>query len=84
MSIHKPRLNRAEEAAHMDCLRQLRAEGIDVEIPEELEERARRLDIIMASPPASTVGRVWGYDPAPQNQFGIRSARGRITKIRTD
>jgi hypothetical protein len=39
----KRRLSRLEEATHRDYLRQLQAEGIDVEIP----ENSRALDIVL-------------------------------------
>jgi hypothetical protein len=52
MPIRKPRLSRVEEATHLDCLRQLQAEGLDVEIP---EENSRALDIVVAGPAESTV-----------------------------
>jgi hypothetical protein len=44
----KRRLSRLEEATHQDYLRQLQAEGIDVEIPEEWQENSRALDIVLA------------------------------------
>jgi|SRR5580704_9076093 hypothetical protein len=43
----KRRLSRLEEATHRDYLRQLQAEGIDVEIPEEWQENSRALDIVL-------------------------------------
>jgi hypothetical protein len=43
----KRRLSRLEEATHRDYLRQLQAEGIDVEIPEEWQEYSRDLDIVL-------------------------------------
>jgi hypothetical protein len=42
----KRRLSRLEEATHRDYLRQLRDEGIDVEIPEEWQENSRALHIV--------------------------------------
>ena len=55
MPTRKPRLSRAEEAAHRDYLRQLQAEGIDVEIPEESTALTRALDIYHGPPEACTV-----------------------------
>jgi hypothetical protein len=55
MSIHKPRNSREQGAVYLDCLRQLQAEGIDVEIPEEWCQRDRALEIIVAPPAASSV-----------------------------
>jgi hypothetical protein len=55
MPIHKPRNGREQEAVYLDRLRQLQAEGIDVEIPEEWSQRNRALDIIIAPPTASSI-----------------------------
>src|ERR1700675_1959247 len=55
MPIRKPRLSWAEEATRLACLRQLQAEGLDVEIPEDWRVRNRPLDIIIASPAECTV-----------------------------
>jgi hypothetical protein len=55
MPTHKPRLSRTEEAAHRDYLRQLQAEGIDVEIPEESTALTRALDVFLGPPEACTV-----------------------------
>jgi hypothetical protein len=55
MPIHKPRNSREQEAVYLDRLRQLQAEGIDVEIPEEWSQRDRALKIIVAPPAASSV-----------------------------
>jgi hypothetical protein len=56
MLIHKPRrFSRAEEATYRDCLRQLQAEAIDVEIPEDGQENSRALDIVVAGPTESAV-----------------------------
>jgi hypothetical protein len=59
----------AQEATHRDYLRQLQAEGIDVEIPEEWQENSRALDIVLAGPAESTVfesatGGVYNAVPA--------------------
>ncbi len=40
MPTRKLRLSRTEEADTLACLRQLQAEGIDIEIPDEWEERS--------------------------------------------
>jgi hypothetical protein len=40
---------------HRDYLRQLQAEGIDIEIPEEWQENSRALDIVLAGSAESTV-----------------------------
>ncbi|HEV3438212.1 MAG TPA: hypothetical protein VG122_12680 [Gemmata sp.] len=50
MPIRKLRLSRLEEAERLVCLQQLRAEGHDVEIPEELQEHSRALDIHIGPP----------------------------------
>jgi hypothetical protein len=55
MPVYKARLNRAEERQYRDHLRQLRAEGFSVEIPEEWEEDSRALDIMLAGPAESKV-----------------------------
>jgi hypothetical protein len=55
MSIYKPRLSRGEKAMRLNYLRQLQAEGHDVDIPQEWQENSRALDIILASFAASTV-----------------------------
>jgi len=47
MPIQRPRLSRADEAIHRNYLRQLQAEGIDVEIPEEWQENSRALHIVL-------------------------------------
>jgi hypothetical protein len=55
MSTQKPRLSRAEEATYWDYLRQLQAEGIDVEIPEESQENSGALRIVLGGPTESVV-----------------------------
>jgi hypothetical protein len=55
MSVRESRLSREKEARYADRLRQLHAEGIDVELPEELEENSRALDIQLAPPSESIV-----------------------------
>jgi hypothetical protein len=50
MPIRKLRLSRLEEAEHLVCLRQLQAEGHDVEIPEQWPEKADALDIEVGPP----------------------------------
>ena len=55
MPIYKARLSWTEEAMHQDYLRQLQAEGIDVEIPDQWLENSRALDIVPAGPAESTV-----------------------------
>src|SRR5579864_1193054 len=55
MPTRKPRLSRAEEAAHRDYLRQMQAEGIDVEVPEEPSARSFALDIVLGPPGECTV-----------------------------
>jgi hypothetical protein len=55
MPIHKPRLSRAEEAKYLTRLRQMQAEGLDVEIPEDWQDNSRTLDIVVAGPEQSTV-----------------------------
>ena len=55
MSTCKPRLSRAKEAEHRDYLRKLQAEGVDVEIPEEWQEHARALNIVVGGPAENMV-----------------------------
>src|ERR1700722_17466075 len=55
MPVQKSRLSRAEESTHHDYLRQMQAEGIDVEISEEWEENSRALDVVLAGPAESMV-----------------------------
>lgn len=55
MSVRTSRLSRAKEAEHAYYLREMQSEGLDLEIPEEWEERARVLDIVVAGPAESTV-----------------------------
>jgi hypothetical protein len=55
MPIHKPRFSRAEEATDWDYLRQLQAEGIDVEIPERWQENSGALRIVLGGPAESVV-----------------------------
>lgn len=60
MPIRKPRLTRAEEAEYRVYLKQLQAEGIDVEIPEERQEARRDLQIDVGAPWENTVSEVRG------------------------
>ncbi|MGA8153811.1 MAG: hypothetical protein WB952_22870 [Terriglobales bacterium] len=53
MQIRKPRFTREKEDKVVACLRQLRREGLDVDIPEESEESA--LKIIVAGTGENTV-----------------------------
>src|ERR1700738_1644357 len=80
MPIRKPRLNREEQARNLACLERLRAEGIDVEIPEEWKWRDGALDIILASPAESTVyeSRTGGIYYAILVRLAARS-RGALT-----
>lgn len=55
MPIHKTRLSRAEEAAHLNRLQQLQAEGLDVEIPEQWQLDSRGLEIVLAGLGEGTV-----------------------------
>ena len=55
MPTRKLRLNRAEQARYLIALRQLQAAGLDFEIPEELLENSRAVDITVAGGPASSV-----------------------------
>jgi hypothetical protein len=50
----KVRLNRAEQARYLKTLRELQADGHDFEIPEELLENSRAVDITVAGGPASS------------------------------
>ncbi len=53
MPTRKPHLNRAEQARYLMTLRQLQASG--VEIPDDLLENSRALNITVARGPASSV-----------------------------
>jgi hypothetical protein len=55
MPIHKARLSRAEEAAHLNRLQQMQEEGLHVEIPERLRVNSRGLEIVVAGLGESTV-----------------------------
>jgi hypothetical protein len=55
MPIPKRRLNRAEQARYLTRLRELKADGHDFEIPEELLENSRAVDITVAGGPVSSV-----------------------------
>jgi hypothetical protein len=55
MPTRKHHLNRSELARYFITLRQLQAAGVEFEIPEELLENARALDITVAGGPASSV-----------------------------
>jgi hypothetical protein len=48
-------LSRAQESEYRDYLRQLQAEGLDVEIPEEWQDHYRALDIVGSGPGESVV-----------------------------
>jgi hypothetical protein len=60
MPIRKLRLSRLEEAEHLVCLKQLQAEGHSIEIPEELQEDSRALDIHIASPYINIIRQLAG------------------------
>lgn len=55
MPNRKLRLNGAEQARHLISVRALYAAGVDIEIPEELLENSRAVDITVAGVPASSV-----------------------------
>jgi len=55
MPIRKPRVSREKAAIYSGCLRQLRDEGLDLEILDEWLEHSRALDIVLAGPEESTV-----------------------------
>ena len=55
MPIYKARLSHTEEAMHRCYLRQLHAEGLDVEIADQWLENSRALDVVLARPAESTV-----------------------------
>jgi hypothetical protein len=55
MPANKPKLSSADEREYCNCLRQLQAEGINVEIPEEWQDYSRPLDITLAGPAESKV-----------------------------
>jgi len=55
MPIRKLQVSREKEATYSDCLRQLRDEGIDVEVSEEWLEHSRALDIVLAGPEENTI-----------------------------
>jgi hypothetical protein len=58
MPIRRLRLSRSEAAAQLVCLKQLQAEGIDVEIPEERQEVRCDLDIDLGAPWENSVSEV--------------------------
>src|SRR5690348_11065718 len=47
------RMNLSEARRHLSLLRELKAEGVDVQISELLVKRVRPLDVAIAPPPAS-------------------------------
>jgi hypothetical protein len=55
MPDRKVHLNRAEQARYLKTLRELQADGLDFEIPEELLENSRAVDITVAGGPVSWV-----------------------------
>jgi hypothetical protein len=55
MPFIKRSLTRAEDAVYLGRAEQLRASGVDIEIPEERRADACALDIVVARPPASLV-----------------------------
>ncbi len=55
MCIRKSRMTRAEEAAYIDCLKQMKAAGINVEIPQRYLESPPSLDIFIAGGPATFI-----------------------------
>jgi hypothetical protein len=60
MPIRKPRVSREKAAIYSDCLRQLQAEGLDLEILDEWLENSRALDIVLAGPAENTVLEIPG------------------------
>jgi hypothetical protein len=69
-------LSQEKEARYADRLRQLHAEGIDVELPEELEDNSRALDIQLAPPSESIVyepSRGGIYYAIPVRLLGLQS-----------
>jgi hypothetical protein len=64
MPTRKPHLNRAEQARYLMTLRQLQASG--VEIPDDLLENSRPLNITVASGPAS-----WVFDSSRGTFYAI-------------
>jgi hypothetical protein len=64
MPTRKPHLNRAEQSQHLITLRQLQAPG--VEIPDDLLENSRALNITVARGPAS-----WVFDSSRGTFYAI-------------
>src|SRR5438045_179369 len=55
MPITKSRLTKIEQARHLDCLKELRLGGCNVEIPSQPLQNSSALDLMMAGGPESTV-----------------------------
>jgi hypothetical protein len=55
MPIKKSRLSQAAVGMHLDYLRQLQVDGLDVEIPEDWEENSRALKVVLAGPAENIV-----------------------------
>jgi hypothetical protein len=53
MSVRKLRLSREEEAEYIDCLKKMKAAGVNIEIPQRYLEKACPLNIFIAGGPAS-------------------------------
>ena len=53
MPMRRLSLSRAQLGRHLSAAQRLRASGLDVEIPEELQEHSRALDIHIAPPEAN-------------------------------
>jgi len=53
MSVRKLRLSRKEEAEYIDCLKKMKAAGVNIEIPQRYLEKACPLNIFIAGGPAS-------------------------------
>jgi hypothetical protein len=49
MPFRKFRLTRAEQDEHFDIAQSLRAQGLDIEIPEEWEKQSNRLEILISA-----------------------------------
>src|ERR1700687_2310592 len=58
MPMRRLSLSRAQLGRHLSAAQRLRASGLDVEIPEELQEDSRALDIHIAPPHENIIRHV--------------------------
>jgi hypothetical protein len=50
MSSRKMRLTRAEERQYLTCAREMKSEGVSIDIPQEWEDNSRLLEMTIAPP----------------------------------